>query len=122
MLLERGLHTTQCPEDANMDAAERTKETLQLELEALVLARAELLAEAALDHSDVHNEWNRIDDALRFAQAEINRLGDDSAIAAQEIADAARTILAEVREGQERIRQQAARAKLRDNGGNDARR
>lgn len=96
---------------------ELNKTTLRNEIEALHLAREELLLEAFLDHADVNGEWDRLDDALRFAQSEINRLGDQSGDAVREIEDASRAVLAEIREGYERIRAQAARAKQRDRTG-----
>jgi hypothetical protein len=66
------------------------KQTLLHDLEELHQAQAELLFDVQVDHLDVRVHWDRIEDALKFARAEINRLGDHSEEAAREIEAASR--------------------------------
>jgi hypothetical protein len=93
---------------AEMDN-EPIKATLQRDLEQLQAAHAELLVEAQIDHVDVRSQWNRIDDALRFARSEIDRLGDDSTAAACEIEASSRALLDDVKRHVDRIRSSYAR-------------
>jgi hypothetical protein len=88
-----------------MPTPEEIKAVLLHELEALHAARDELLLEGQIDHTDVHLQWDRIDSALQFARAEINRLGDDSELAASEIEEVSRKLLDEVRNRVEGLRQ-----------------
>jgi 4-hydroxyphenylpyruvate dioxygenase-like putative hemolysin len=76
---------------------DQIKETLERELEELHQARQQLLFVAQVDHVELRVHWDQIDDALRFARAEINRLGDDSEEAAREIEATSRRLLDDVR-------------------------
>ena len=69
---------------------DQLKEALLHDLEELHQAREQLLFEVQIDHIDVRVHWDRIDDSLNFARAEINRLGDHSEEAAREIEIASR--------------------------------
>jgi siderophore synthetase component len=78
--------------------------TLQQELELLHRESGELLLQSTLNHADVHTEWDQVDDALRFARDEINRLGDHSEVAAHEIAQASRQLLEEIKSRLDQLR------------------
>lgn len=88
-----------------MSTPDQIKTLLLHDLEALHAARDELLLEGQVDQTDVHLQWDRIDSALQFARAEINRLGDDSELAASEIEEVSRKLLDEVRKHVEGLRQ-----------------
>lgn len=88
-----------------MSTQEEVKAVLLHDLEALHAARDELLLEGQIEHIDVRARWDRIDSALQFARAEINRLGDDSELAAREIEEVSRKLLDEVRQHVEHLRQ-----------------
>ncbi len=81
------------------------KTVLLHEVEELHAARDALLFEGQIDHADVHIEWDRIDSALQFARAEINRLGDSSEVAAREIEAVSRKLLDDVKNRVAQLRQ-----------------
>jgi hypothetical protein len=76
---------------------DQIKQTLERELEELHQARQELLFVAQTERMELRVHWDQIDDALRFARAEINRLGDHSEEAAREIEATSRRLLDDVR-------------------------
>jgi|1185.fasta_scaffold322475_2 hypothetical protein len=88
---------------------DQVKLALERELEELHQAREELLFAAQMDHLRLHAHWEQIDDALRFARAEINRLGDHSEEALREIEATSRRLLDDVRARVHHIRSVQAR-------------
>lgn len=80
-----------------MFSNERLKEKLQQEIADLHQAREELLLQAQVEFTDVRAQWDRIDQALESARAEIGRLSDHSVEEAQEIVITSRRLVEEAR-------------------------
>ena len=89
-----------------MTNAPTIQESLLRQLEELHQAREDLLFECQIDRADVHEQWNRLDDALLSARAELNRMstGDEPSPDAANLAAASNTLLNAVRIQIARIR------------------
>ena len=93
-----------------MANAPTLQDTLLRQLEELHQAREDLLFECQIDRADVHEQWNQLDDALRSARAELNRMnaGAGPSPDAASLADTSNTLLNAVRIQIARIRRHPA--------------
>jgi hypothetical protein len=80
------------------------KERIQEEVAVMRQARDELRVQLRLGAADARDAWARVEKTWEHLEARIKRLGDASPEAAQEVEEATRLLLEEIREGYRKIR------------------
>lgn len=80
------------------------KETLERELDQLQQTRDELRVKLHLAKADARDEWERLETKWESVEQELRRLSKQSKQPLNEMADAARNLMGELKAGYTRLR------------------
>jgi len=92
------------PSPVEADASWQVVHRIEAELDALRQTRDELRLQAQLAKSEARDLWGRLEDSFRDAESKVRRLLKEAEEPAEDVIEAARDVLEEVRAGYHRLR------------------
>ena len=103
-----------------MTETKDVKAALQRELANLTKARDELKLQMTLAKNEVRDEWKKLETTWQGVEAEIKRVGEQTREPVKDIAEAAKSLVGELRGGIDRIKAQLKTSPEQSSGGPSA--